>query len=349
MSNLRYVWLAALSTAAVLALGERAEAIKVLMHGREAGPTFRDDPTTFAHLRSVFGMANVDYMQGAVAAVDGSSATGYDVVYISSTMASGDTRNKYEDATVGIVSSENALMHDDSVGNFMLVDTSSNQDMVTDRQKINIVNPSHPLAAGLSGEVTVFNSSTDNWWQFVRSPLAPGAQLIADMVLPAADPPPVTQHAIVAAEVGAQLLGDGTDGRPATAAGRRVFFFLSDFGSLDLTAEGFQLFDAAINWAAADPVPTTGDFDGDHDIDGVDYLHWQRGFGIDDGSADVIDGDSNDDGHVNGEDLTNWKTKFGGTALSVVPEPVGAGWALAALALGACRRNCIGARRASKR
>ena len=61
------------------------------------------------------------------------------------------------------------------------------------------------------------------------------------------------QHAILAADVGDQLLGSGATGSPATAPGRRVFFFVSDFGFFDLTDDGKTLFNAAIDWAAADP------------------------------------------------------------------------------------------------
>jgi hypothetical protein len=32
-----------------------------------------------------------------------------------------------------------------------------------------------------------------------------------------------------------------------------VFFFLSDFGFFDMTDDGKKLFEAAIEWAAADP------------------------------------------------------------------------------------------------
>ena len=60
-------------------------------------------------------------------------------------------------------------------------------------------------------------------------------------------------HAILAADVGDQLLGSGATGSPATAPGRRVFFFVSDFGFFDLTDDGKTLFNAAIDWAAASP------------------------------------------------------------------------------------------------
>jgi hypothetical protein len=323
---LRVVSSATLAICVSLVWADKAQAIKILMHGREASPSFRDDPITFQHLETVFGAANVDYLQGSAAPADGSAVNGYDVLYISSTMASGDTRDKYENSLVGIVSSENALIHDNNVGNFMLCDAGGNQDNVVDRQKINILDPTHPLAAGLSGEVTVYDSAVANWWQFGTGAVAPGVNLIADMVLPASDPMPPAQHAILAADIGAALLGDGTAGRPATASGRRVFFFMSDFGSADLTEDGKKLFNAAIQWAAEKPA--TGDFDSDGDVDGADFLIWQQGVGIT-GTAQRMNGDANGDLNVDGADLGVWRTQFAGapmtTAVSTVPEPATAG------------------------
>jgi hypothetical protein len=286
------------------------------MHGREAAATFRDDPFVFQHLQDKYGTANVSYMPGSAAATDGSSAIGYDVVFISSTMASGDTRNKYEDSHVGIVFGENALVHDNNIGNFFLADAGGNQDATPStlgRNTIHITDPTHPLAAGLSGDVTVFNTTpTDTyWWQFARGQLAPGVHQVAESMLDvgpagvsgdysnnsvadAADyvvfrhnvgsGSPLTndngmaspvgsahydlwrarfgdssaandgfQHAIIAADSGNPIWGNGAVGSPTTAAGRRVFFFLSDFGFFDLTDDGVKLFDAAIDWAAVHP------------------------------------------------------------------------------------------------
>jgi hypothetical protein len=332
-----------------LAVADSAHAIKILMHGREPGPTFRDDPFTFMHLETVFGADNVDYMQGSVAPADGSAANGFDVLYISSSMASSDTRDKYDDSPVGIVNSENALIHDNNVGNFFLSDAGGNRDNYTviDLQKINIVDPSHPLAAGLSGEVTVFNSTSGNWWQFAQGALGPGVVRVAETLL--ADVGTDPQHAILAADKGAQLLGDGTAGKPATAAGRRVFFFLSDIGSFDLTADGFKLFDAAIQWAAEEPA--SADFDADGDVDGADFTVWQRGLGTT-GTAQPINGDANGDTNVDGADLAVWQAQFIGTsassAVSAVPEPVSAALiisaAVGALVLGRAMSKGLGAR-----
>ena len=62
----------------------------------------------------------------------------------------------------------------------------------------------------------------------------------------------------------------------------------------------------------------SADFDGDGDVDGVDFLIWQRSFGVDDG------GDADGDGDTDGEDFLAWQAQFGSSAgegSSVIPEP----------------------------
>jgi hypothetical protein len=88
----------------------------------------------------------------------------------------------------------------------------------------------------------------------------------------------------------------------------------------------FDLFEEAVDNA---------DFDDDGDVDGADFLTWQRGLGISDGSADLVDGDANDDGNVNAADLTIWRAQFASAvpAAGAVPEPAAA--LLTLLALGA--------------
>ena len=66
---------------------------------------------------------------------------------------------------------------------------------------------------------------------------------------------------------------------------------------------------------------STGDFDQDTDIDGEDFLRWQRGFGT--GMA-LAEGDANNDGTVNAADLLVWSEQYGNLALQAavgVPEP----------------------------
>jgi autotransporter-associated beta strand protein len=86
------------------------------------------------------------------------------------------------------------------------------------------------------------------------------------------------------------------------------------------------------------------DFDGDGDVDGADFLTWQRGFGLT-GQPNKSTGDANGDGNVNGLDLDIWKTKFGGVpataAVGAVPEPASMAMAAVALVAGfaAARRR----------
>ncbi len=87
--------------------------------------------------------------------------------------------------------------------------------------------------------------------------------------------------------------------------------------------------DLAVDWATANydmlssPV-LKGDFDGDADVDGADFLTWQRTLG----SAAVPPGmgaDGNVNGVVDGLDLLVWREGFGAPpmapALASVPEP----------------------------
>jgi hypothetical protein len=66
--------------------------------------------------------------------------------------------------------------------------------------------------------------------------------------------------------------------------------------------------------------PQNADFDVDGDIDGADFLIWQRSANAAGGQSQ---GDANGDGVVNAVDLGIWKTQFdsAGAALSSLPEP----------------------------
>ncbi|TWU21399.1 hypothetical protein [Bythopirellula polymerisocia] len=68
--------------------------------------------------------------------------------------------------------------------------------------------------------------------------------------------------------------------------------------------------------------PQNADFDTDGDVDGRDFLQWQRGFGAVSG-ANVSDGDANNDAAVNGLDLILWQEAYGSQSapLNVQIEP----------------------------
>lgn len=81
--------------------------------------------------------------------------------------------------------------------------------------------------------------------------------------------------------------------------------------------------DVVLNLVAA--APASADFDNDGDVDGNDFLVWQRNFGTT-GDAVLEDGDANGDGVVNGSDLAVWAERFAAPLAAtklVVPEPAG--------------------------
>ena len=228
------------AAAGLLALpASEARAAMILFHGKDAGPTAGADASVLAHLQSMYGASNVTYMQGSAAAGDGSSAAGHDAVIISSTISSSDCRNKYEDATQGVMTWEAALAKDDT-GDLQMFETHYSGSGHT---QIDIVDPTHPLAAGLSGTVTV--TSAPDMMQYGRDGLGGGVNLVASTT--------GGDHAILAADVGDALLGDGSPGNPSVAAGRRVMFFLHDTTFANLTPDGLKLFDAAVAYAVPEP------------------------------------------------------------------------------------------------
>ena len=63
------------------------------------------------------------------------------------------------------------------------------------------------------------------------------------------------------------------------------------------------------------------DFDNDSDVDGNDFLIWQRGVGVGNNNAT---GDANGSGTVDGSDLTVWRSQFGPASTATaaaIPEP----------------------------
>jgi hypothetical protein len=92
-------------------------------------------------------------------------------------------------------------------------------------------------------------------------------------------------------------------------------------------------------------VPLSGDYDGDEDVDGDDYLVWKRDFGLSAASA----ADGNNDGVVNAADYVVWRNNAAASSAGLVvsnaaavPEPSAISLALwlAIASLAAHRRRC---------
>lgn len=90
----------------------------------------------------------------------------------------------------------------------------------------------------------------------------------------------------------------------------------------DNTAGVFR-YAAAQDTPFIDDVGVLGDYDGDDDVDGADFLVWQKDFG----STTNLDADGNNNNSIDAGDLDVWKANFPGGVpvanVAAVPEPVG--------------------------
>jgi hypothetical protein len=107
----------------------------------------------------------------------------------------------------------------------------------------------------------------------------------------------------------------------------------------------FTLIDNIEVTAIADVVEEDADFDDDDDVDGRDFLMWQRGFGVPD--ALNVDGDADGDEDVDGDDLIIWQAQYGEpvpplSAVTSVPEPASFSLFGALLAMFGLRRPAFG-------
>ena len=98
------------------------------------------------------------------------------------------------------------------------------------------------------------------------------------------------------------------------------------FETITTEANRNAVMDRVLDFFGLDAVETA-DFDEDGDIDGFDFLAWQRGSGTM-GGATLAQGDGNADGNVDGVDLAIWETQYGTTPLVAASEAFSAHAAL---------------------
>jgi hypothetical protein len=158
-----------------------------------------------------------------------SSATGKAIVLISGTVVSGDVNTKFRDTTVPVVCLEQAVLDD-----LRMTGTINGTDYGSagTQSTLTITDPNSPLAAGLTGNITLASAARTVYW---GKPAAT-ASVVATQTGNA------NRALIFAYETGAQMVG-------MTAPGRRVGFFLSETSSDNWTNEIWDLFDAAVDWA----------------------------------------------------------------------------------------------------
>jgi hypothetical protein len=139
--------------------------------------------------------------------------------------------------------------------------------------QIDITSPGHPLAAGLSGTVSVFSPARA---------AGHGIPTAAATKVGRAVGAPSASSSIFGYEAAAAMVG-------LAAPERRVGFFVRTNGTPSLTAQGWSLFDAAVQWASAS----------DADGDGIGFADEHRH------GTDPSTPDTDGDGYSDSEELEN--------------------------------------------
>jgi len=206
-----------------------AQAAKILFVGDKAGsgtlPKHDHDDAIVAHLENDLGHT-VTRVSGSGSSA--SDADGKHLVMISESIASSSVLAKFKDVAVGCLVME-VWVYDD-------MKMASGMAFVVDKTTVTIVDDTHPLAGGFSGEVTVYDPM---YSMGVGIPFGDGVAVAqgSDTVLFGYD------------------TGDLMDGMNAPA--RRTGFFLpAELNPFEnnLTADGLALFDAAVAWTLPEPM-----------------------------------------------------------------------------------------------
>jgi hypothetical protein len=167
------------------------------------------------------------------------AALAADLVYISESVGSGDIKNEITEVPTPIIVAEPYAW--DEMG--LITGGGTNQ--VPDSANITIVYPGHPMAAGYSGDVSVY---TD----------LPGSELIpagttggdAIVIARASGGTQADADVYFLYEKGATLAVPAADGSGQIAAGIRIgFFATSPTAEQLLTQQGYDLLEAAVNYA----------------------------------------------------------------------------------------------------
>jgi len=195
----------------------------------DPGPlTFAGDNAVHQHLLN--RGFDVELARGSDVPDDGSTANGRDLIIETSTLGSGtvevDGVGKFKFLPIPAMDWEAS-----SVDAFGFQEANANPGTTASQTQVNIVDPSHPIAAGFpKGPVTVSTAETYSQAQPV------GAKIVGTL---ASDP---TQAILFAYEKGDK--GFAGFAMPE----RRVFFFFQDNTAVAATENGWKLFDASVNW-----------------------------------------------------------------------------------------------------
>ena len=166
--------------------------------------------------------------------VDSSWVDGVDLVYVSSTVSSGSVADKFKNVEVPVLMIEPYAL--DDMG--MSLDTDTTRFFQAFQRDMEILEEGHFLAAGLTGEIFVFD---DLEIQSAQGYPSEEGVVIAEYIRDDTDVNMI-YGAIYAYEKGA-LMADTTE-----APERRYFAGWNDMGVAFLTEDGWKLWQASIDW-----------------------------------------------------------------------------------------------------
>jgi uncharacterized repeat protein (TIGR01451 family) len=208
--------------------------------------------------------ARLEALNYAVTVKDAASATTADatgkaLVLISSTVTPATVGTKFRTVVVPVITWESGLFTN------MGMTGSTNKDFgtKTNQTQISINGPTHPLAAGLSGTVTVTTASGTFDWGKPNANASSVGTVVGD----------TTKTLIFGYETGVAMPG-------LAAPARRVGLFMFDTTAAAFNANGTALLDAAIRWArgngsASATVTSSPPASVDLTAQGVvDWAHW---------------------------------------------------------------------------
>ena len=229
------------------------------------------------------------------------AAAAADLVFISESVGSAGIREEITEVEVPMVVNE--MWAWDEMG---LSRGSGDGDEDAATTNIEIVNPDHPLAAGLSGTVALFTDITSSLGacQLARGIAGDEATVIATATLADGE----TYDILFVYEKGAELPMPPTDGSARAAADIRVCFGFHEFCDPVLSDDAYALLEASINFALGirpqpesySPQPANSKTEVPRDV----VLGWKAGTYAD--THDVYFGTAFAD--VNEASIANWQT-----------------------------------------
>ncbi len=199
-------WWALTSAVVCMGLLTAAHGAEILMVGADPDPTFGDDGPVFDYLTDVLGH-DVTYLAGG----DATTADGADVdlVIISSTLGSGTVRGKFIGLETPVLNWEEAIMDGATIDGNFAMGAGSENGTANPGTDLRIINPSHPLAAGLSGVIEIATDPIPR--PYVVGPVAPGVVSVAS--LPMDD---LQQAELSPSGLGMHIGSNQTGGNPFT-------------------------------------------------------------------------------------------------------------------------------------